>query len=104
MFACMGIDVDLAVIEERISEATWREIYEKARRVAKQWAPRPLALGWRQIGAVRVVPYTLDIETAEGLHIVGDADTLTAAEIEAADLDELAFRSSLPRAKQLAQA
>jgi len=80
MFACMGICVYLAVVEARVSEAAWREIYKKARRVATQWTPRPLSLGWRQIGALRVVQYTLDIETAEGLHIVGDAETLTTAE------------------------
>jgi hypothetical protein len=80
MFACMGIHVNLAIVEDRVSRAAWREIYGKARRVATQWTPRPLSLGRRQIGAVRVVQYTRDIETAEGLHIVGDAETLTTAE------------------------
>lgn len=55
MFACMGIEVDLAVVEDRVSRAAWRDIYKKARRVATQWTPRPLSLGWRQIGAMRVV-------------------------------------------------
>ena len=76
----MGIEVCLAVREDRVSKTEWREIYEKARRVAKQWTPRPLSLGWRQIGSVQVVQYALDIETAEGLHIVGDAETRTNAE------------------------
>ena len=65
---------------DRVSDAVWHRIYEKARRVAKHWTPRPLSLAWRQIGAVRVAQYGLDIEAADGLHLVGDAETLTTAE------------------------
>lgn len=76
----MGIRVYLAVAEERVSEAKWREIYDKARRVAKEWIPRPLSLAWRDMGAVQVEQYCLDVETPEGLYIVGDAESLTTAE------------------------
>jgi hypothetical protein len=76
----MGIRVYLAVDDERVSEARWREIYEKARRVAREWIPRPLSLAWRDIGAVQVEQYCLDVETPEGLYIVGDAESLTTAE------------------------
>jgi hypothetical protein len=76
----MGIHVHLAVIADRVSEVTWREIYEKARRVAKQWKPRPLSIAWRQIGAVKVAHYSLDLDAPDGLHIVGDAETLTTGE------------------------
>jgi len=76
----MGVRVHLAVVVDRVSDATWRRIYEKARRVAKHWTPRPLSLAWRQIGAVRVAQYVLDIEAADGLHVVGDLETLTTAE------------------------
>lgn len=34
--------VYLDVIEERVSYATWEWIYERARRVAKQWKPLPV--------------------------------------------------------------
>lgn len=80
MLACMGIHVHLAVLADRVSEATWREIYEKARHVAKQWTPRPLSIGWRHIGAVKVVQYPRELDATEGLHIVGDAETLTTGE------------------------
>lgn len=76
----MGIYVHLAIVPERVSAAAWHAIYDRARRVAQQWTPRPLSLAWRQIGAVRVAQYTLDIEGPEGLHIVGDAETLTTGE------------------------
>lgn len=80
MIARMGVHVHLAVVADRVSDAVWHRIYEKARRVAKQWTPRPLATAWRQMGAVRVVQYALEIETTEGLHLVGDAETLTTGE------------------------
>lgn len=80
MLSRMGVHVHLAVAVDRISRTAWREIYDKARRVAKQWTPRPLSVAWRQIGAVRVAQYTLDLETTDGLHIVGDAETLTTGE------------------------
>jgi hypothetical protein len=76
----MGIRVYLALVEERVSDAKWREVYEKARRVAKEWIPRPLSLAWRGIGSVQVGQYCLDVETPEGLHVVGDAESLTTAE------------------------
>jgi len=76
----MGVRVHLAVVVDRVSDAAWHGIYEKARRVAKHWTPRPLSIAWRQIGAVRVAQYVLDIEDADGLHLVGDAETLTTAE------------------------
>jgi hypothetical protein len=78
--ACMGVRVHLAVVVDRVSDAAWHGIYEKARRVARHWTPRPLSIAWRQIGAVRVAQYVLDIEAADGLHLVGDAETLTTAE------------------------
>jgi len=77
---CMGIHVYLAIITEHVSEADWQRIYEKARRVTKQWTPRPLSSAWREIGAVRVAQYTREIEGTSGLHIVGDAETLTTGE------------------------
>jgi len=80
MIACMGVHLHLAVVTDRVSDAAWHEIYEKARRVAKQWTPRPLALAWRHIGAVRVAQYSLDIDTTDGLSFVGDAETLTTGE------------------------
>lgn len=76
----MGIHVSLAVCVQRVSDATWRDIYEKARRVASEWSPRPLSPGWRQIGTIRVPQYGLEIETKEGLEIVGDAETLLTAQ------------------------
>ena len=76
----MGIHVNLAVTTERVSPTAWQEIYDKARRVAKQWTPRPLSLAWRHIGAVQIAQYDLDLETPEGLHLVGDAETLTTGE------------------------
>lgn len=86
----MGITLHLAVDVDRMSETHWREIYDRARRVATQWIPRPLSTGWRHIGAVRVVQYCLEIETPEGLHIVGDAESLTTAE-------SFVFPAKLPR-------
>lgn len=76
----MGIHVHLAVVADRVSDAAWHSIYEQGRRVAAQWTPRPLSLAWRQIGAERVAQYDLDIEGADGLHIVGDAETLATGE------------------------
>ena len=76
----MGIHVYLAVAADRVSDAAWREIYEKARCVAYRWAPRPLGLAWRHIGDVRVAQYTPHLDTIEGLHIVGDADSLRTGE------------------------
>jgi hypothetical protein len=92
----MGVYVHLAVVTDRVSDAAWQEIYEKARRVAKQWAPRPLSLVWRHIGSVRVAQYSLDIETTEGLHIVGDAESLLTGEslVLPAQLDRPAVRSA----------
>lgn len=72
--------VYLDVIAERVPYPSWERIYERARCVAKQWKPRPLALGWRQIGEARVLQYALDIETEHGLYIVGDAETRTTGE------------------------
>jgi hypothetical protein len=80
MIASMGIHVHLAVAAERVSDTAWQRIYDKARRVVKHWTPRPLSLAWRHIGAVRVAQYGLDLETPEGLHLVGDAETLTTGE------------------------
>jgi hypothetical protein len=76
----MGIHVNLAIVVERVSKTAWQRIYEKACRVATQWTPAPLYLGWRDIGAVRVAQYTLDTESPVGLNIVGDAKTLTTGE------------------------
>jgi hypothetical protein len=76
----MGIHVQLSVFADRVSDDMWQAIYEKARRVATQWAPRPLGAAWRHIGVVRVAQYTLDIETSDGLHLVGDAESLTTAD------------------------
>jgi hypothetical protein len=76
----MGIHVYLAIVAERVSDKTWRDIYEKARRVAAQWTPAPLSSAWRNIGNVRVAQYTPDIENDDGLHIVGDAKTFTTGE------------------------
>lgn len=80
MFTRMGISVHLAVVAERVSDAAWRQLYEKARHVALHWRPRPLSSGWRNIGAVRVAQYTPQFETTEGLYFVGDAESLTTAE------------------------
>lgn len=80
MFTHMGISVHLAVVAERVSDAAWRELYEKARHVALRWRPRPLSSGWRNIGAVRVAQYTPQFETTEGLYFVGDAESLTTGE------------------------
>jgi hypothetical protein len=80
MIAHVGIHVHLAVATERVSPAAWQEIYDKAHRVANQWTPRPLSLAWRYIGAVQIAQYGLDFETPEGLHLVGDAETLTTGE------------------------
>ena len=76
----MGIHVHLAVVAERVSEATWQHIYEKACRVAARWTPAPLSLSSRNIGVVRVAQYTPNIENSCGLHIVGDAKSLTTGE------------------------
>jgi hypothetical protein len=76
----MGIRVHLAIDADRVSDDAWRRVYEQARRVAKQWIPRPLSTSWRRIGTVQVAQYCQEIETAEGLHIVGDAEMLTIGE------------------------
>ena len=76
----MGIRVHLAIVAERVSEPTWRHIYESACRVAARWTPAPLSLTLREIGVVRVAQYTPDIENPDGLRIVGDAKTLTTGE------------------------
>jgi hypothetical protein len=76
----MGVYVYLAVTDERVSEAIWQRIYEKARRVAMRWTPAPLSLAWRDIAGIRIAQYTSDIESSDGLHIVGDAGTLTTGE------------------------
>jgi hypothetical protein len=95
MMRCMGIHVELAVFADRISDDVWQAIYEKARRVATQWTPRPLGTAWRHIGVVRVAQYTLEIETSDGLHLAGDAESLTTADsfVFPARLD----RRELPR-------
>ena len=80
MLIRMGISVHLAVVAGRVSDAEWRKLYEKARHVALHWRPQPLSNGWRNIGAVRVIQYTPQFETTEGLHFVGDAESLTTAE------------------------
>jgi hypothetical protein len=61
----MGVRVHLAVVVDRVFDAAWHGIYEKARRVARHWTPRPLSIAWRQIGAERVAQYVLDIEAAD---------------------------------------
>jgi hypothetical protein len=76
----MGIHVHLAIVVERVSETTWQHIYKKACRTAASWTPAPLSLTLRDIGVVRVAQYTPDIENPDGLHIVGDAKTLTTGE------------------------
>jgi hypothetical protein len=80
MFTRMGISVHLAVVADRVSDAAWRELYEKTRHVALHWRPRPLSSGWRNIGAVRIAQYTPQFETTAGLHFVGDTESLTTAE------------------------
>ena len=80
MLTRMGIHVHFAVATDRVSDAAWREIYEKARHVASLWAPRPLGIAWRNIGVVRVAQYTPHLETTEGLHIVGDMESLRTGE------------------------
>lgn len=80
MVRCMGLHVHLAMFADRVSDEVWQTIYEKARRVAKQWRPRPMAVAWRHIGKVPIVQYTLEIETPAGLRFDGDAETLTGAE------------------------
>lgn len=90
----MGIRVHLAVIADRISEDEWRGIYARARRVVQQWIPRPLALAWRQVGGVRVGQYGFEIERPDGLHVVGDAETLATAE-------SFVFPASLERVRRV---
>lgn len=80
MLTRMGVHVHLAVATDRVSDAAWRKIYEKARHVASLWVPRPLGIAWRNIGVVRVVQYTPHLETTEGLHIVGDMESLRIGE------------------------
>lgn len=87
----MGVHVNLTVACERVSDDTWRAIYERARLVATRWTPRPLAIGSRQVGAVRVQQYVLDIEREGALRIVGDAETLAIGE-------QFVFPSWLPGA------
>lgn len=79
MVTWMGTRVYLAVAAH-VSDAKWREIYDRAWRVANQWEPRALSMSWRQIGSVEVRQYCLELETPEGLLIVGDAATLMTAE------------------------
>jgi hypothetical protein len=76
----MGVYVHLGVVASRVDEASWSAIYADARRVAERWTPRPLGIQWRRIGAEEFGQYTTDIERPEGLHIVGDAASLTTAE------------------------
>jgi len=76
----MGVRVHLAVVADRVDDAAWRSIYADARRVAAAWTPQPIAAAWRRIGAEKVVQYTTDVERPDGLHIVGDAVSLTTAE------------------------
>jgi hypothetical protein len=76
----MGVHVHIAVVVERVSEEAWQRIYEMACRAAARWTPPPLSAGWRSIGNVRVAQYTTDIENANGLHLVGDAQTLAIGE------------------------
>jgi hypothetical protein len=59
----MGVRVSLTIACDRVSDATWRAIYERARLVAARWTPRPLSIGSRQVGAVRAPQYVLDIES-----------------------------------------
>ena len=92
MMSGMGAHVHLAVAVDRVSDAAWDAIYDRARRVAQQWTPRPLSLAWRQIGAMRVAQYSLALETPEGLHLVGDADTLATG-------DSFVFPARLDRAE-----
>lgn len=80
MIVCMGVYVHLDIVIDRVSDAAWHAIYERARRVAKQWIPRPLSLARCQVSAVQVAQYVLDVETADGLRLVGDAETLTTGE------------------------
>jgi hypothetical protein len=94
----MGVHVHLAVFTDRVPDTRWQEIYEKARRVVSRWTPRPLSSKWRQIGAVQVAEYGLEPETEAGLHIVGDAETLTTGEsfVFPARLDRTASLSDAP--------
>lgn len=77
----MGVHVNLTVACDRVSDDTWRVIYERARLVATRWTPRPLSIGSRQVGAVRVLQYVLDVESEGALRIVGDAETLAIGEL-----------------------
>ena len=54
LVAALGLTISLvlAVFADRVSDDVWHAIYEKARRVATQWTPRPLAAAWRHLGAV----------------------------------------------------
>lgn len=76
----MGVHVHIAVVVERVSEEAWQRIYELARQVARRWTPPPLSATWRNIGNVRVAQYTADIENANGLHLIGDAQALATGE------------------------
>jgi hypothetical protein len=92
--------VYLDIIEEQVTYAAWERICERARRVVKQWKPRPLALGWRQIGDVRVAQSVLDVETEYGRCMIGDAETRTTGEGLSVVVDAERVRSvtaALPR-------
>lgn len=76
----MGIHVHLSVVPDRIDVPTWQQLYEDARRIAREWTPRPLGITLRHIGRERVGQYSTDLEHADGLYIVGDAESLMTGE------------------------
>lgn len=76
----MGVHVHLAVAKDSVDAGAWQQIFADARRVVDRWTPAPLSIAWRQIGGERVGQYSLDVVHPDGLHIIGDRESLTTGE------------------------
>jgi hypothetical protein len=64
-----------------ISGSNWRDTYEQACLVAKQWTPGPLPIGSDQIAGVSVQQHVLDIETDGKVRIDGEPETRSIGEL-----------------------
>lgn len=64
-----------------ISDSNWRDAYEQACLVAKQWTPGPLPIGSNQIGGVHVQQHVIDIETDGQVRIDGEPETRSIGEL-----------------------
>lgn len=64
-----------------ISDPNWRDTYEHACLMARQWMPGPLPIGSNQIGGLHVQQHVIDIESDGKVCIDGEPETRSIGEL-----------------------